>query len=50
MNLRFRSEFFNVFNHPSFSYIDTALGDVNYGHVTGALSPRLIQFSLELGF
>jgi hypothetical protein len=50
MNLRFRSEFFNIFNHPSFNNIDVGLGDVSFGQVTGALSPRLIQFSLELSF
>jgi Carboxypeptidase regulatory-like domain/TonB dependent receptor len=49
-NLRFRGEFFNVFNHPSFSSIDTGLGSVTFGQVTQALSPRLIQFSLELAF
>jgi hypothetical protein len=50
MNLRFRSEFFNIFNHPSFNNVDVGLGDVSFGQVTGALSPRLIQFSLELSF
>ncbi len=49
-NLKFRSEFFNVLNHPSFTSVDTGLGDLNFGQVTGASSPRLIQFSLELSF
>jgi hypothetical protein len=50
MNLRFRGEFFNVFNHASFDSVDTGLGDFSYGQVTGALSPRLVQFSLVLSF
>jgi outer membrane receptor protein involved in Fe transport len=50
MNLRFRGEFFNVFNHPSFSSVDTGLGDLSFGQVTGALSPRLVQGSLALTF
>ncbi len=50
VNLRFRGEFFNVFNHPSFSAVDTGLGDLSFGQVTGALSPRLIQLSLVLSF
>jgi len=50
MNLRFRCEFFNVFNHPSFNAVDTGLGDLSFGQVTGALSPRLVQLSLVLSF
>jgi len=50
MNLRFRGEFFNVFNHPSFDSVDTGLGDLSFGQVNGALSPRLVQFSLQLAF
>lgn len=49
-NLRFRGEFFNVFNHPSFDSVDTGLGDLSFGQVNGALSPRLIQLSLVLTF
>ncbi len=50
VNLRFRGEFFNVFNHPSFSSVDTGLGDLSFGQVNGALSPRLVQLSLVLSF
>jgi hypothetical protein len=50
INLRFRGEFFNVFNHASFDSVDTGLGDLSYGRVTGALSPRLVQLSLVLSF
>jgi hypothetical protein len=50
VNLRFRAQFFNIFNHPSFSGVDTGFGDVNFGSVTSASSPRLTQLSLELSF
>lgn len=50
VNLRFRGEFFNVFNHASFDSVDTGLGDLSFGQVNGALSPRLIQLSLVLSF
>jgi outer membrane receptor protein involved in Fe transport len=48
--LRFRAEFFNVFNHPSFNGVDATVGDFTFGQVTSALSPRLTQFSLDLTF
>jgi hypothetical protein len=50
MSLRFRAQFFNIFNHASFDAVDTQVGDLNFGQVTGALSPRLTQFSLEAAF
>ena len=50
LNLRFRAQFFNIFNHPSFNGVDTVLGDLNFGQVTSALSPRLTQLSLEAAF
>ena len=48
--LRFRAEFFNIFNHPSFNGVDATVGDFTFGQVTSALSPRLTQFSLDLTF
>jgi outer membrane receptor protein involved in Fe transport len=48
--LRFRAQFFNIFNHPSFTGVDTGFGDVNFGSITSASSPRLTQLSLELSF
>jgi hypothetical protein len=50
LNLRFRAEFFNFFNHPSFNSVDAGYGDLAFGQVTSALSGRTIQFSLELAF
>jgi hypothetical protein len=50
LNLRFRAQFFNFFNHPSFSGIDAGYGDLAFGQVNSALPGRAIQFSLELSF
>jgi hypothetical protein len=50
LDLRFRAQFFNLFNHPSFNYVDSGLGDLAFGQITSALNPRTTQFSLELAF
>ncbi len=49
--LQFRSEFFNVFNHPNFVITNTAIGASNFGvYDTTTGSPRIIQFALKLLF
>jgi hypothetical protein len=48
--LQFRSEFFNIFNHTNFSSVSTTLGNGNFGQVTSALDPRIIEFSLRLQY
>jgi hypothetical protein len=64
MNMQFKVETFNVFNHPSFGYIDPHLSDLLFGQSTkmldqsfgaaGALydqgGPRVIQLSLKVVF
>ncbi|HEY4049655.1 MAG TPA: TonB-dependent receptor, partial [Acidobacteriaceae bacterium] len=64
MNLQFKAEIFNLFNHPNFGYIDPHLSDLLFGQSTkmlnqsfgaaGALydqgGPRAIQLSLKLVF
>jgi hypothetical protein len=51
MNLEFRTEFFNIFNHPQFAAPNTTLVSPNYGVVTSTLgNPRLIQFGLKFAF
>jgi len=50
MNIEFRAEFFNVFNHPQFSNPDVSLGDANFGKITGAANPRKGQLALKLYF
>ena len=48
--LQFRSEFFNVWNHPNFSQVSNNLGAGNFGAVTTALEPRIIEFALRFQF
>ena len=53
MNIEFRAEFFNVFNHPNFAAPDVNLGDASFGKVTGTSSfvgPRKGQLALKLYF
>lgn len=53
--LLFRSEFFNLFNHPSFQNPQTTgtanVANPNVGQITSTVgTPRLIQFSLKYAF
>lgn len=56
MGIEFRTEFFNIFNHPYFSMPATGFGAAGFGVVTstvqgGVASPeRLIQFVLKVVF
>jgi Carboxypeptidase regulatory-like domain len=50
VNLQFRAEFFNIFNHANFNGINTTFGDGSFGRVTSARDPRIIQFGLKLAF
>jgi hypothetical protein len=58
MNLQFRAEFFNLFNHPQFylnGYADTGEQDVNTPSSMFVINntvnnPRLVQFALRLNF
>ncbi len=49
-NLQFRSEFFNLFNHPNFNPPGTTYGTPSFGVITSAGDPRIIQFALKLTF
>jgi hypothetical protein len=49
--LDFRTEFFNVWNHPQYSPPATAVNAATYGQITSSIgSPRLIQFALKYVF
>lgn len=48
--LEFRSEFFNVLNHPNFRLGEVSVAAASYGRVTSATAPRISQFSLKLYF
>lgn len=50
LKAQFRSEFFNIWNHPSFDQVSNSLGSGNFGQVTRALEPRIIEFGLRLDF
>jgi hypothetical protein len=47
---QFRSEFFNIFNHTNFSAVATGVGSGNYGQVTSALDPRILELALRFDF
>jgi hypothetical protein len=51
MRMEFRSEFFNVFNHPNFGSVDTNLGGGSFGTISSlAQSMREMQLGLKLYF
>lgn len=46
----FRLGVFNAFNHTNFSGVSTAFGAGNFGHVTSALDPRILELALRVWF
>ncbi|MBL8235018.1 MAG: hypothetical protein JNL98_41335 [Bryobacterales bacterium] len=50
VQLQFRAEFFNLFNHTQFSGVSAGLGAANFGQVTSARDPRISQLALRLLF
>lgn len=46
-SVEFRSEFFNAFNHAQFYNPDHFGFDANFGQITQARDPRIIQFALK---
>jgi Carboxypeptidase regulatory-like domain/TonB-dependent Receptor Plug Domain/TonB dependent receptor len=50
VNLQFRAEAFNIANHPSYAAVSTNYGAGNFGAVTSALDPRILEFALRASF
>ncbi|HZT68274.1 MAG TPA: carboxypeptidase-like regulatory domain-containing protein [Terriglobia bacterium] len=50
VSYEFRAEFFNIFNHASFSGVSSGVLNSNFGQVTSDSGPRQIQFALKLLF
>ena len=51
VNLEFRAEFFNIFNHPQFFSPGTDVDSSNFGQITETVNnPRLIQFAAKIHF
>lgn len=51
MDVQFRTEFFNLFNHPQFGPPNGTFGSATFGIVTNTVNlPRLIQFGLRFEF
>lgn len=50
VNLQFRAEAFNLFNHPNFNLPDNFLGSPTFGQITSARDPRHLQFGVKLLF
>jgi outer membrane receptor protein involved in Fe transport len=50
MDLQFRAEAYNVFNHTNFLGLSTAFGGATFGQVTSTRDPRLVQFAFKLSY
>jgi hypothetical protein len=50
MNLEFRAELFNAFNHAQFGQPDGNVNSATFGLITTANPPRIMQLSLKLLF
>ncbi|HVA95086.1 MAG TPA: carboxypeptidase regulatory-like domain-containing protein [Candidatus Dormibacteraeota bacterium] len=52
IQLQFRADMFNFFNHPNFKQPNRIFTETpsNFGTISGANDPRIMQFSLRLAF
>ena len=49
-SIEFRGESFNIFNHSSFNGLQASYGAGNFGALSGAVDPRIVEFALRLQF
>ena len=50
VNLQFRWDVFDAFNHPNFQLPGNVLGTTTFGKITGANDPRQMQVALKIIF
>jgi Carboxypeptidase regulatory-like domain/TonB dependent receptor len=50
LKLQFRGEFFNFFNNSQFNNPNTTVTNSNFGRITSARNPRIIQMALKVIF
>ncbi len=50
VQLQFRAEFFNLFNHTQYAGVSAGVGAANFGAITSARDPRIGQLGLRLLF
>jgi hypothetical protein len=50
IQMQFRAEGFNIFNHPQWSQLDNYVGTQGFLYATQAHMPRVLQFALRITF
>lgn len=50
VQMQFRAEGFDIFNHPQWSSVNNYVGTQNFLYSTGAHMPRVLQFALRISF
>jgi hypothetical protein len=50
VGLQFRAEFFNIFNNVNFNAPISNVSSPQFGRITSALDPRILQFGVKLLF
>ena len=50
LKLEARAEAFNAINHVNLNNPTTALNSSNFGKITSAADPRILQFAMKLRF